>query len=786
MATINMLGTKNDSEPGAMLRRSVLIVEDDPQVREALVNVLKSEDYNVVSASSGIEAIALCQGWSADVVLLDLNLQREEGWAVVRQLKQMHPMLPVIVTSARADRLANAPAALVCGSLEKPFDIPVLLGLLDHACNLNRVLPISTRPAQAFAAMLLALFIPIAAFCQTPEVVNPATITAINLRNGNAIVSWQGGGGTNQLQRATSLAGPWQNVGQPTTSLSATNPLSGPIGFFRVATPVSSVSPVVNLTTPIGGSTIIGNMPMAATATEAGGGVRWVEFYCDSNVYLGSATNTPYGMTYNSVSMANGTHSLYAKAYDAAGNSATSASVSVTVNNPAAGPWAERLGGSSTDMGQAVTTDASGNIILAGVFYSATDLGNGPLNSAGGYDIYLAKLSPAGAPLWSKRFGGTGNEYVTSIALDASGNIFVGGYFNGTNDFGLGQHISSYGYDGYVAKFSSSGVPVWEKTYGSTGVGAGYDSVTGVAADSSGNVIVTGFFQGNQIDLGAGTQWNGAASYDSFLLKLAGSNGANMWSRVYACDSDNQASGVAVDANGDIVVVGKLSGSVDLSNNTGVLPYPHPATTLGTAGSSDIYVGKFASDGTYQWSERFGGGQLDNAMGVAVDRSRNIFIVGYFTASMNMGIGSLSTAGTTDPFVAKLTPSGACVWAKSLAGGNNQSPVGIAVDGSGNVSITGYFDVSINLGAGVVSSAARFQNTSFVAKYSGSASGINPSNYLWSQVLLGTGANQPYAITTDPSGYVISTGFFMGNATLGTQTLINAGAFDAFLLRSQP
>src|SRR5258708_1123342 len=109
-----------------MLRQThVLLVEDDPQVREALVALLSSENYQVVSAASCDEAVLRYQENPADVVLLDLGLQAEDGWDVFQALKQLDSDLPIIVISARADCLAGVSVAGASGALEKPFDIPV-------------------------------------------------------------------------------------------------------------------------------------------------------------------------------------------------------------------------------------------------------------------------------------------------------------------------------------------------------------------------------------------------------------------------------------------------------------------------------------------------------------------------------------------------------------------------------------------------------------------------------------------------------------------------------------
>jgi hypothetical protein len=438
-------------------------------------------------------------------------------------------------------------------------------------------------------------------------------------------------------------------------------------------------------------------------------------------------------------------------------------------------------------MGQAVAVDGQGNMYVTGYFYDRTDFGNGTglLLSAGAYDMFLAKVSPAGVPLWARRFGGAGDEKPTSIALDASGNIFVGGTFTGTTDLGRGALASAGGLDMFIAKYAADGTATWTKAFG----GSGYDSVSSLKADANGNVIATGFFIGSpfSFDGGQTTLWNPSSGYDGFLLKLSALNGATVWSRAFAADSDNQGNGLTIDGNGDILVVGQFLGAVDLSNNTGVLPYPRPASALVNHGdaSTDLYIGKFRSDGTFLWSKGFGGVGADTAFGVATDSSQNIFITGRYNYSINLGVGTM-TSVSSDVFLAKLSPVGNCVWSKTFPGtGNTKVLSGLAVDSIGNVVITGYFDNSINLGGGVRNTIAA-QSTTYVAKYAGSATGLNPANYLWDKIMTGTSANQSYGVTTDSANHVITTGLYMGAATIDNQTLTSVGWADIFLLNLTP
>ena len=105
-----------------------------------------------------------------------------------------------------------------------------------------------------------------------------------------------------------------------------------------------------------------------------------------------------------------------------------------------------------------------------------------------------------GDPNWgSTTFGGTGNDYGRSVAVDGSGNVYTTGYFAGTVNFGAGNVASAGSTDVFVTKFDSSGAHVWTVTFGGTGNDQGWR----VAVDGSGNVYTTGYFEGT-VNFGAG------------------------------------------------------------------------------------------------------------------------------------------------------------------------------------------------------------------------------------------------------------------------------------------
>ena len=117
--------------------------------------------------------------------------------------------------------------------------------------------------------------------------------------------------------------------------------------------------------------------------------------------------------------------------------------------------FSRRFGDINDQTGHAVAVDGAGHSVFTGAFSGTVDFGNGePMASAGGQDIFLAKLDASGSHLWSKHFGDTAYQAGVSVAADKMGNTLLAGQFFGTIDFGNGALVSAGATDIFVAKFT--------------------------------------------------------------------------------------------------------------------------------------------------------------------------------------------------------------------------------------------------------------------------------------------------------------------------------------------
>jgi two-component system response regulator (stage 0 sporulation protein F) len=112
---------------GRMTKGLILLADDDEGVLAALSDVLRSEGYEVVVARNGREAIARFYEEHIDIALIDLNMPVKGGWETFERLTTIHPLLPIIVITARPDQYPLAVAAGVGALMEKPLDLVLLL-----------------------------------------------------------------------------------------------------------------------------------------------------------------------------------------------------------------------------------------------------------------------------------------------------------------------------------------------------------------------------------------------------------------------------------------------------------------------------------------------------------------------------------------------------------------------------------------------------------------------------------------------------------------------------------
>jgi hypothetical protein len=425
--------------------------------------------------------------------------------------------------------------------------------------------------------------------------------------------------------------------------------------------------------------------------------------------------------------------------------------------------WAKRFGKTGAVYGTAVAVDGSGNVVIAGYFNGSADFGGGVLHNMGAYDTFLAKYDANGTHLWSKRLGGDGYDHAFAVGLDRNGNVLVAGFFDGNADFGGGMLPTSEGVDVFVAKYDGNGNHVWASRFG--GLGAEYAEA--LAVDGSGNVLIAGYYEG-QPNFGGGALPI-SEGVDIFVAKY-GPSGNHLWSKRHGGTNNDYARAIAVDGSGNVLVTGEFSGMASFGGRI--------LTSASGGADLDVFVAKYAANGTPLWSNPFGGTQNDRARAMAVDGSGNVRVVGEFSGTASFGGQTLSGEGDNELFVAAYDANGAHLWSNSFGGIDPVYSKTIAVDGSGNALIAGHFNLTADLGGDVL--ITRGSDDIFVAKYD-----VN-GRPLWSKSFGGGAVDSGLAAAVDGSGRVLVTGRFTGTVDFGGGPLIVEGSSDGFLLKLAP
>jgi hypothetical protein len=345
--------------------------------------------------------------------------------------------------------------------------------------------------------------------------------------------------------------------------------------------------------------------------------------------------------------------------------------------------WSQGFGDGSFQQSRSLSIDLSGNVVTTGEFEDTVDFGGGPLTSAGGSDIFLAKFDTNGTHLWSQSFGGFNEQIGYSVAFDPSGNVVITGEFEDTVDFGGGPLISAGGFDIFLAKFDTIGNHLWSQSFGDVN---GNQQGRNLSIDPSGYAVMTGDFDGT-VDFGGGPLTS-AGGEDVFLAKFD-TNGTHLWSQIFGDTSFQRGNSVAFDPSGNVFMTGVFEGTVDFGGGP-----------LTSSGLTDIYLVKFDTNGTHLWSQGFGDTDWESGKSLSIDPSGDIIMTGNFNSTVDFGGGPLISAGGRDIFLAKFDSTDTHNWSQGFGDTLGQSSNNVAFDLSGNVAITGYYMGTVDFGGG--------------------------------------------------------------------------------------
>ena len=350
------------------------------------------------------------------------------------------------------------------------------------------------------------------------------------------------------------------------------------------------------------------------------------------------------------------------------------------------------LGGSAWDYGRGIAVDSSGCAYVTGTTSSADFPTQNPFQGtiAGGYDVFVTKLSSSGNSLiYSTFLGGSGyyNDVGRGIAVDSSGCAYVTGS-TGSLDFPTQnpfQRIGRGRTTAFITKLSSSGNSLIYSTF----LGGDSNAGSGIAVDSSGCAYVTGWTAG---DLPTQNPFQGTwegGYYSAFVTKLSSSGNSLIYSTFLGGSAGEDGRGIAVDSSGCAYVTGWTPSTNFPTQN----PFQETHGGAWHGYGYDAFVTKLSSSGnSLIYSTYLGGGTDDLGYGIAVDSSGCAYVTGrtrWDFPTQNPFQGT-SCGGYEDAFVTKLSSSGnSLIYSSYLGGCWGDYGYGIAVDSSGCAYVTG-------------------------------------------------------------------------------------------------
>lgn len=337
----------------------------------------------------------------------------------------------------------------------------------------------------------------------------------------------------------------------------------------------------------------------------------------------------------------------------------------------------------------ALDLDNDGNIIISGSFVGTVDFDPSSnvsiYTSSGIADAFVLKMSDEGDFVWVKVISGNSMEYAYSVDCDASNNIIVGGVFSGLVDFNPSPTetnvLSATDELGFVLKLNSAGNYQW-----AIKLNALKSVVNKVVADNSGSIYVDAGFEG-YINVNPDIEnvhFNSKGLRDIYLLKL-NLTGQLLWSKQIGYSADDQAYGMNVDVNNEVILGGFYNDTLG-----GQKPY--------------TFYQKYNSTGDLLWEKLLKGNEPNDYLvytnSLSSDLNGNIYSCGLFFNTLafeiNQNADSLNSNGSRDAFILSMNSNGEYLWVKQIGGLQVEEAQSIFVDENSNVFTLGTFSSSLD------------------------------------------------------------------------------------------
>lgn len=422
--------------------------------------------------------------------------------------------------------------------------------------------------------------------------------------------------------------------------------------------------------------------------------------------------------------------------------------------------WASQCGNppNTTDTKTVLASGPEGEFYLAGEFLDTTQFGDKMLISSGGTDIFLARHTPEGVPIWANKIGAADYDYVQKIVTDAGGNVIIAGYFYGGTLIGPDHYMSHGSQDVFIAKYGPEGAFLWSFRAG----GGSADYVSGLALDVNQNIIISGYFY-DSINFGDMSLIS-SGSTDIYLAKF-NAEGGLLWATTAGGSSSDQSRSASCDPEGNILMSGSFYYDLTLGD-----------TTLSTLNPVGVFIARYLPDGQLDHVFQLDGTYLSTEVYVVTGQDGNFYISGNFSEQLVFG-SKIFEAGefNQDIFVAKYDASCDLEWARHAFSPASDQVMGIAVGPDDNLYLTGHYLDTISFEPVVLPyTLCCGSREIFIVKYSAAG------DVLWGQQISGARASvQSLALNTQDE--LLLSGLFTEEVILGNLKLSNFEGYHNYV-----
>jgi hypothetical protein len=404
--------------------------------------------------------------------------------------------------------------------------------------------------------------------------------------------------------------------------------------------------------------------------------------------------------------------------------------------------WQKNIGGTGADFGKSICMSKDSSCFYIAGYTNSTDFDI--IDNHGGFDIFVSKINLQGNVLWTKTYGGAGNDYVQKITLLSDNDLLICGFSNSDDTLLPGNHG---GYDVLMYKIDTLGTVKWKKLYGGSG-DEGDHSMSVKEGANKCLFVITGA-KSNDGDV-SGNHGNG-----DFWLFKTDSVGSILWQKCYGGSGDEDGHAILPMNDGGFVLSGHtLSDDYDVSG-------------LHSIGKEDGWLLRVDSLLNIKWQKCFGGTDIETMCNMCFADSGNIVLVGY-TKSNDCDI--VSSHGDYDVWVVKADTSGNLIWSKTYGGSAGDYSYDVFKMDDGGFLIGGYTN---STDGDLTASNGGFDYWLFKIDNSG--------DLIWQKTYGGSLTDKEQAILPYSNNEIVMTGFSNSN---DFDVSVNKGGMDCWVFKT--